>query len=108
MYVYIHIYIYIYHVRRLIRCLPIIASSARLKRIASLSILAIFYPPSEIDLGLFWADFTDLEGKHLFHRIGRKGRIWQLCFQPPVASSTAAAAAGGSDRTARDRRSDAR
>ena len=27
-------------------------------------------PPSEIDLGLFWADFTDLEGKHLFHRIG--------------------------------------
>ena len=23
-------------------------------------------PPSEIDLGLFWADFTDLEGKHLF------------------------------------------
>ena len=27
-------------------------------------------PPSEIDLGLFWADFTDLEGKHPFHRIG--------------------------------------
>ena len=27
-------------------------------------------PPSEIDLGLFWADFTDLEGKHIFHRIG--------------------------------------
>ena len=27
-------------------------------------------PPSETDLGLFWADFTDLEGKHLFHRIG--------------------------------------
>ena len=27
-------------------------------------------PPSEIDLGLFWADFTDLEGKYLFHRIG--------------------------------------
>ena len=27
-------------------------------------------PPSEIDLRLFWADFTDLEGKHLFHRIG--------------------------------------
>ena len=27
-------------------------------------------PPSEIDLGLFEADFTDLEGKHLFHRIG--------------------------------------
>ena len=27
-------------------------------------------PPSEIDLGLFWADFTDVEGKHLFHRIG--------------------------------------
>ena len=27
-------------------------------------------PPSEIDLGLFWADSTGLEGKHLFHRIG--------------------------------------
>ena len=27
-------------------------------------------PPSEIDLGLFRADFTDFEGKHLFHRIG--------------------------------------
>ena len=27
-------------------------------------------PPSEIDLGLFWADSTDSEGKHLFHRIG--------------------------------------
>ena len=27
-------------------------------------------PPSEIDLGLFRADFTDLEGKPLFHRIG--------------------------------------
>ena len=36
-------------------------------------------PPSEIDLGLFWADLTDLEGKHLFHRIGWKGRIWQVC-----------------------------
>ena len=35
-------------------------------------------PPSEIDLGLCWADFTDLEGKHLFHRNGWKGRIWQL------------------------------
>ena len=27
-------------------------------------------PPSEIDVGLFRADFADLEGKHLFHRIG--------------------------------------
>ena len=27
-------------------------------------------PPSEIDLGLFWANFTNFEGKHLFHRIG--------------------------------------
>ena len=34
-------------------------------------------PPSEIDSGLCLADFTDLEGKHLFHRIGWKGRIWQ-------------------------------
>ena len=32
-------------------------------------------PPSEIDLGLCWADFTDLEGNYLFHRIGWKGRI---------------------------------
>ena len=27
-------------------------------------------PPSEIDLGLFWADLTGSEGQHLFHRIG--------------------------------------
>ena len=27
-------------------------------------------PPSEIDLGLFWADFAGSGGKHLFHRIG--------------------------------------
>ena len=27
-------------------------------------------PASEIDLGLFWADFTGSEGKYLFHRIG--------------------------------------
>ena len=27
-------------------------------------------PPSEIDLGLFWAVFAGSEGKHLFHRIG--------------------------------------
>ena len=27
-------------------------------------------PPSEKDLGLFWADSTDLEGKYFFHRIG--------------------------------------
>ena len=36
-------------------------------------------PHSEIDLGLCLADFTDFEGKHLFHWIGWKGRIWQLC-----------------------------
>ena len=35
-------------------------------------------PPSEIDGGLFLAVFTGSEGKKLFHRIGRKGRIWQL------------------------------
>ena len=34
-------------------------------------------PPSEIDLGLFWAVFEGSEGKHLFHRISRKGRTWQ-------------------------------
>ena len=27
-------------------------------------------PPSEIYLGLFWADFKDWERKHLFRRIG--------------------------------------
>ena len=27
-------------------------------------------PPSEIDVGLFWAVFTGTEGKHLFHRVG--------------------------------------
>ena len=54
-------------------------------------------PPSEIGLGLFWADFTDLEGKHLFHRIGWKGRIWQVwawCSQHAAAGS----AAGGEQR----------
>ena len=35
-------------------------------------------PLSEIDWGLFWADFTDLEGKHLFHRTGFKGRIFHV------------------------------
>ena len=39
-------------------------------------------PPSEIDLGLFWAVFTSSGEKYLFHRIGRKGRIWQLCPWP--------------------------
>ena len=28
--------------------------------------------------------FTGSEGKHLFHRIGRKGRIWQLCIVRPI------------------------
>ena len=36
-------------------------------------------PPSEIDLGLRLAVFAGSGGEHLFHRIGRKGRIWQLC-----------------------------
>ena len=36
-------------------------------------------PPSEIDLGLRLAVFTSSEGQYLFHRIGWKGRIWQLC-----------------------------
>ena len=35
-------------------------------------------PPSEIDWGLLWAASAGSEGKYLFHRIGRKGRIWQL------------------------------
>ena len=35
-------------------------------------------PPSEIDWGLFCAVFPGSEGKYLFHRIGRKGRICQL------------------------------
>ena len=40
--------------------------------------LAICYPPSETDRGLLWAAFAGSEGKYLFHRIGRKGKIWQL------------------------------
>ena len=36
-------------------------------------------PPSEIDLGLCLAVFAGSGGKYLFHRIGWKGRIWQLC-----------------------------
>ena len=35
-------------------------------------------PPSEIDLGLCLAVFAGSGGKYLFHRIGCKGRIWQL------------------------------
>ena len=35
-------------------------------------------PPSEIDLGLCLAVFAGSGGKYLFHRIGWKGRIWQL------------------------------
>ena len=37
-------------------------------------------PPSEIDLGLFWADFTDLEGKHLFH--------WRILSEAGYGSET--------------------
>ena len=37
-------------------------------------------PPSEIDGGLFLADFAGSGGIYLFHRIGWKGRIWQLCY----------------------------
>ena len=36
-------------------------------------------PPSEIDLGLCLTVFAGSGGKYLFHRIGWKGRIWQLC-----------------------------
>ena len=35
-------------------------------------------PPFEIDLGLCLAVFAGSGGKCLFHRIGWKGRIWQL------------------------------
>ena len=35
-------------------------------------------PHSEIDGGLFLAGFAGSGGKCLFHRIGWKGRIWQL------------------------------
>ena len=36
------------------------------------------YLPSEIDLGLCLAVFAGPGGKYVFHRIGWKGRIWQL------------------------------
>ena len=42
-------------------------------------------PPSEIDLGLSWADFAGSGGKHLLHRIGWKGRIWQIWVLSPQA-----------------------
>ena len=42
-------------------------------------------PPSEIGWGLFSYVFTGSEGKHLFHRIGWKGRIWQLHSMSRVA-----------------------
>ena len=38
-------------------------------------------PPAEIDLGLCSAVFAGSGGKYLFHRIGRKGRIWQPCLR---------------------------
>ena len=55
-------------------------------------------PPSEIDGGLFLAVFTGTEGRYLFHRIGWKGRIWQLCPRPPPARR----GSGRSGRAARD------
>ena len=50
LYIYIYIYIYMYT--------------------TGIGPTCHILPPSEIELGLFWADFTDLKGKHLFHRIG--------------------------------------
>ena len=69
--IYIYIYIYIERERERER-----ASSRIIYQIVTHT--CHNRPPSEIDLRLFWADFTDLEGKHLFHRIGWKGRIWQV------------------------------
>ena len=46
-------------------------------------------PPSEIDFGLCLAVFTGSGGRYLFHRIGRKGRIWQLWANLPAGGSCA-------------------
>ena len=46
-------------------------------------------PPSEIDLGLCLAVFAGSGGKYLFHRIGWRGRIWQLCTTTTTTTTAA-------------------
>ena len=62
-YIYIYIYIYIHlFISRLLVCVWKLFAFFRGAGLV-LFILAIFYPPSEIDLGLFWPGFTGSEGK---------------------------------------------
>ena len=82
----IYIYIYIYPASGFMAstkstslwiCLPSFACSwARAPRMESRTCHSL--PASEIDEGLFWAVSTGSGGRYLFHRIGRKGRTWQL------------------------------
>ena len=65
-YTYIYVYIYIYMYHRPSRSTCHVGARHDVYVLHTRHTL----PPFEIDLGLFWADFTDLEGKHLFHRIG--------------------------------------
>ena len=60
-------------------------------------------PPSEIDSGLCLAVLAGSGGKFLFHRIGWKGRIWQLCNTAPSAVAGVGEAHGGRLRGASPR-----
>ena len=69
---YRYIYIYIY-----IHCIYELQSD----RICKQSFTPLPYStPLWNTLEAVFGCFTGSEGKHLFHRIGWKGRIWQLCF----------------------------
>ena len=79
---YIYIYIYIERERR--KTTKTNWAACRVGGQLGLRVLLVLHtchilPPSEIDLGLCLAVFAGSGGKYIFHRIGRKGRIWQVC-----------------------------
>ena len=67
-------YIYIYiHIRAIHTCQRVVSLKSELARATNPDTnrhTRHILLPSEIDSGPFWADFTDSEGKHLFHGIG--------------------------------------
>ena len=82
-YIYIYAHMYREREREIIICVYIYIKHIYIKLIYSIHIYIYRYtchilPPSEIDSGLCLAVFAGSGGKCLFHRIGRKGRIWQL------------------------------
>ena len=70
-YIYIYMYIYIYiYIHNIMPDLTETDHNPPAAREASARPTRHILPPSEIDLGLFWAVFTGSGGKHLFHRLG--------------------------------------